>query len=210
LVFYGTGLGSEGNTVAFSPERFHTDNFTLDSPSWPGTPSNHGIGASAVYDPATDRTYIMGGEAAPTALSILSQTTGWTRGAALPAAASSGSVALIAGEIWYFAGGTLQIYTPSNDTWRMDSFSITLGASSSNVAAVSPPNVHLFGTAHAIMPCAVPCPAPASPCAVSVCDYFTGTCSEGPGNNGANCSYDGCTGADCVCTNGLCLPDVPK
>jgi hypothetical protein len=210
LVFFGAA-SDDGNIERIRPERYYVGNNTVQTrPSWPGAVTNHGVGSTAVYDADTDKIYIMGGEAYPTGLSILSQTTGWTNGSKLSTAASWGSAIIIEGEIWYFSAASLQIYNIANDTWRSDDMTPVMSQSSSNNAPISPPNIHLFTDVHTIVTCALPCPALASPCLKNTCDYLTGTCSAIPANEGDSCNANDCTGSNCICTAGSCSPDSSR
>lgn len=208
LIMYGTNSGGAGDTASFASEKYNVDSNTFGTASW-ALVYNHGSAANAIYDPVTNLTYIIGGNADATRLSMISQATGWMDGEPLPYNSASGSAALVNDEIYVFSFDRLQIYTISNATWREAGLPGLLDDSGSNLAPISGPNIHVFAKANKIAPCLVPCPAP-SPCQVSECDYNTGTCIVSSANNGMACSSsNGCTD-NCVCTDGQCLADVAK
>jgi len=212
LILYGLIFDFTGNPVSTPVmEKFRVDTNVTSTVTWPGIQADHGAAPTAAYDPVTNNTYIIGGSANGTRLSILSQTTGWSEGTPLNYSASYGSVAFFNNELYNFANSHLQIYNIGNKSWRSLIFGLILDDSASMVAPISGPNIHVFAKANKIAPCMVPCPAPSSPCLANECDINTGTCSIKPVYNGMSCgNADGCTDSNCVCTNGQCLPDILK
>jgi hypothetical protein len=208
LIMYGTDLGTTGDSSIFAAQKYNVDSNTLTTPSW-SLVQNHGSAANAVYDPVTNLTYIIGGNADSTRMSMISQSTGWIDGPTLPNPSANGSAALVNNEIYVFSFNYLQIYTISNSSWRVASLPGLLDDSASNLAPISGPNLHVFAKANKIAPCLVPCPVPSSPCQVNECDIGTGACTISSVDNGLACgNADGCSGSNCVCTDGQCLPDA--